>query len=77
MAFTGKGKTWMSIRYHMVVIVVVVRWGVFTQIKKSMVWQLLVKYSEKVGAAFHRQLRLPLRVGVKGGLRVCSLKVRQ
>lgn len=51
--------------------------GVFSLMKNSMVRQLLVKYSEKVGAAFHRQLKLPLRVSVKGGLRVCSLKVRQ
>lgn len=38
--------------------------------------KVLVKYSEREGAAFHRQLRLPLRVAIRGGLRVCSLRVR-
>ncbi|CAN0423581.1 unnamed protein product, partial [Ectocarpus fasciculatus] len=29
------------------------------------------------GAPFHRQLRLPLRLAIRGGLRVCSLRVAQ
>lgn len=38
--------------------------------------KVLVKYSEREGAGFHRQLRLPLRIAIRGGLRVCSLRVR-
>lgn len=37
--------------------------------------EVLVKYSAKVGGAYHRQLRLPVRLAVRGGLRVCSLRV--
>lgn len=37
--------------------------------------EVLVKYSQRAGAAHHRQLRVPVRLTVRGGLRVCSLRV--
>lgn len=37
--------------------------------------EVLVKYSKSAGAAYHRQLRVPVRLSVRGGLRVCSLRV--
>ncbi|CAM9833903.1 unnamed protein product [Scytosiphon promiscuus] len=45
--------------------------------EEDVVTEVLVKYSEKKGAPYHRQLRLPLRLAIRGGLRVCSLRVAQ